>query len=232
MFVKAISHVSKATFPIFSWVQIQNQVTVGVSGTGFFINSSGYFVTAAHLFDTVKPNLTFRYWGNLPEQVTNPAVEIAEVAKDDANDIYIGRVPGVTGNKFLKLADWLPKIGKSVCISGYPLAEITANQAGFDLHNVRRYFQPSFVLDMAKVQNKANGKVRIHDGFLVRDVGLFGMSGGPIFDINGVVLGVQGSVSTRTSTNGQDNITVHNAAAIRSNLIVHLLKTNNVKYNR
>jgi len=40
MFVKSIKIAQSAMFPVFRWDQLaQNQVRVGVAGTGFFINS-------------------------------------------------------------------------------------------------------------------------------------------------------------------------------------------------
>lgn len=233
MFVHSIRLANKAIFPIFAWQQSNNQVGVGVSGTGFFINKDGYFVTAAHVFDAKSKDLTFKYWGKLPEEVINPAIEIEEVARDDANDIFIGKVSGLTPTRYLRLAKWNTKVGQPVCISGYPLAQISyAPATGFQLGAVRRYFQPSFVLDHAKVNSDSNGKIRLHDGFFVRDVGLFGMSGGPIFDEKGFAMGMQGSVSTRESTNGSQNIVVHNAAAVRSNLIIALLSQHNIPYSK
>jgi S1-C subfamily serine protease len=232
MFVDAIRKASKSMFPIFSWDQQPNQLGIGVAGTGFFINSSGYFITVAHLFD--NSNIKYRYWGLLPETITNPAVEIEEVARDDDNDVFVGRVPGIKGNRFLQLASWTPRVGKSVCISGYPMASIGFDQQAkqWQLGGVRRYYQPSFVLDIGQWRSNTNGKIRNHNGFLVRDVGLFGMSGGPIFDIRGNVLGIQGSVATRSSSNGQQSITVYNAAAIKSTAFIELLEKNRIKCNK
>ena len=65
----------------------------------------------------------------------------------------------------------------------------------------------------------------MHDGFLVRDFGLYGMSGGPVFDTSATVVGIQGSVTdVRKSTNGTQTIDVQNAAAIRSERIRDLAK--------
>ncbi len=221
-------------FPIFRVVQLlPQQMQVGVAGTGFFINSRGYFVSVAHVFDEANQNTKFLYIGKLPENLQNPWLEITEVCRDDDADIYIGKIELKTP-EYLRLSKNTPNIGRSVCVSGYPLAEISTDAQGrLEVGRVRRYFQPTFVLDKGvSNSNNRQGRTRKHDGFLVRDVGLFGMSGGPVFDPSGAVVGIQGSVTQpRTSSNGSRTISVENALAIRSNLILGLLKKNKIKAN-
>lgn len=232
MFVKAIKVAKNAMFPIFRFDQLsEQQARIGVIGTGFFINTKGTFVSVAHIFDDSNQSTRFFYLGKLPENLQKPRLEIVEVCRDDQADIYVGRVDLKTSGYF-SLSKTIPEIGRSVCISGYPLAQISMNQqGGLELGGVRRYFQPTFVLDRAVINSKnSQGKIRKHDGFLVRDIGLFGMSGGPVFDVDGVVVGMQGSVTQpRTSTNGSRTISVENALVIRSNLILDLLQQNNIR---
>lgn len=234
MFVKSIKIAQRVMFPIFRWDQLSTQqARVGVVGTGFFINSRGYFVSVAHIFDNIRQDTKFFYLGKLPEDLQNPRLEITEMCRDDDSDIYVGKVDLKTSNYF-RLSKNIPNIGRSVCVSGYPLAQISNNQqGGLGVGGVRRYFQPTFVLDKAVINSSSGqGRTRKHDGFLVRDVGLFGMSGGPVFDPDGVVVGMQGSVTQpRTSSNGNRTISVENALAIRSNLILDFLKKNNIKAN-
>lgn len=210
------------------------QANVGVVGTGFFLNSKGYFVSVAHIFDSSNQNTKFLYIGRLPENLHKPRLEITEMCRDDELDIYVGRIDLKTQNYFY-LSKTIPDIGRSICVSGYPLAQISTNsQGGLELGGVRRYFQPTFVLDKG-IANSDNGqgKIRKHDGFLVRDAGLFGMSGGPVFDTKGIVVGMQGSVTQpRVSKNlSGRTISVENALAIRSNLILDLLKKSKIKSN-
>ncbi|HBB76733.1 MAG: hypothetical protein A2186_01050 [Candidatus Levybacteria bacterium RIFOXYA1_FULL_41_10] len=235
MFVKSIKLVKKAIFPIFRFETLgNNQFKVGVVGAGFFINSNGIFVTVAHVFDDTNKNVSFKYWGILPDKIHNPNLNIVEIVRDNNLDIFIGKIDIKTRN-YLHFQKKIPDIGKSVCIAGYPLAAITDNQqGGLELGGVRRYFQPTFVLDRAVLNTKnLQGLIRTHDGFLVRDFGLFGMSGGPIFDINGVVVGLQGSVtSPRESVSGDGRkISVENGMAIRTELILNVLKKNKIRYS-
>ena len=235
MFVKAIKKISKAMFPIVFTEQVSpTEAKIGVVGTGFFINSDGYFVSAAHVFDNSTPATKFIFSGYLPDTVQNPPIEIKEIARDDTNDIFIGQINIKTPN-FVELSNKPTEIGKTVCVSGYPLANIIADRGIIHLGGVRRYYQPSFVLDYGKI-NLDNGKgtLRTHDGFLVRDIGLFGMSGGPVFDVEGKVLGMQGSVTNpreSISGDGKRKIIVENALAIRSDLVLEVLKSKNIKIN-
>jgi S1-C subfamily serine protease len=233
MFVKAVKISKESMFPIFRWQQQGNQAQVGVTGVGFFINSNGYFASVAHAFDNANQNTKFFFWGRLPEQLQNPRLEIQEIAKDDNLDVFIGKVD-IKSSTYFRLSKNIPGEGRSICISGYPLAQISKNpQGGLELGGVRRYFQPSFVLDkiIINIDNGA-GKIRKHDGFLIRDVGLFGMSGGPVFDKKGIVLGMQASVTNpRESKNAGRTILVENAVAIRAGVIIDLLKEKHIRFN-
>lgn len=221
-------------FPIFRLEKLQqNQGKIGVVGTGFFINSKGVFITVAHIFDSANTNTRFVYWGNLPDKIVNPNKEIREIVKDNNQDIFVGKLD-IKSPGYFHLCKKIPDIGKSVCVSGYPLAVISQNQQGGpELGGVRRYFQPTFVLDRVVVNIKSDtGIIRKHDGFLARDFGLFGMSGGPVFDVNGTVLGMQASVTSPRESRSADGrtISVENACIIRSGLILDLLKKNKIRH--
>jgi hypothetical protein len=233
MFVKSIKMAQSAMFPIFRLDQITNQqARIAVVGTGFFINSHGYFVSAAHVFDNPTLTTKYPYFGRLPDELRENLM-LEEVCRDDDYDVIIGKV-NVRTFKYFHLNDKLPPIGRSVCIGGYPLANITANQqGGIELGGVRRYFQPTFVLDWENANStNQSSRVRKHEGFLVRDVGLFGMSGGPVFTKNGQVIGLQGSVTQpRISSSAGRTITVENALVIKSRIITSLLDKYRIRFN-
>jgi S1-C subfamily serine protease len=224
MFVESIKKAKKAMFPILRVETLpDSRANIAVVGTGFFVNEKGHFISVAHIFDNAPKNAKFFFAGFFPENTINPQQEILEISKDNAADVFIGKANMATPD-FLALSDELPDVGRTVCIAGYPMPEVRLGKdGGIDVGGVRRYFQPTFVLDHGAFPTSMQG--RMHQGFIVRDVGLFGMSGGPVLDVNGVVVGMQAAVTQpRVSSNGTHTISVENAVAIESRSINKTLK--------
>src|SRR6185436_5936986 len=108
MFVKSIKIATDAMFPIFRWDQVTSQQAhVSVGGTGFFINSEGYFVSVAHVFEKPTPTTKFLYVGKLPEEILNPALEIKEIFRDDDLDIFVGKID-LKNTTYFNLAHDIP----------------------------------------------------------------------------------------------------------------------------
>jgi hypothetical protein len=191
MYADAVARITESIFPIF-YIQPQGGL-VGVCGTGFFVDTSGLFLTADHIMAAVPPGSTMYYYGKAPDEICEPAVEIEQVASDPTRDFYLGRVS----------RDYLPPVevsnqavrpGDSVCLSGYPMAVLAISPEGGLVGNVRRYWQPTFVIDAT--QAVVDG--RTYDGYIVQDPCLSGMSGGPVFDLDGKVRGMAAANLTRT----------------------------------
>jgi S1-C subfamily serine protease len=193
MFADAVAKLTASIFPIFFVYEHDDGPVVGVSGTGFFVDDSGLFVTVDHIMNCAPAGSTYYYYGNLPDQLAQPAVEIEQVASDPGRDLYLGRVAR-DRLRAVELSREAVRPGDSVCLSGYPMAEVSINAEGGFVANARRYWQPTFVIDTTQVV--VDG--RVYDGYMVGHPCFSGMSGGPVFDIAGKVRGMAVATVTRT----------------------------------
>jgi hypothetical protein len=149
------------------------------------------------------PGSTLYYYGKVPDEVCEPAVEIECVASDPAHDLYLGRV----------CRDALPAVefsyepvrpGESVCLAGYPMPVLSINSEGHLVGSVRRYWQPTFAIDTTQVVIGP----RMYDGYIVQHACLVGMSGGPVFDVEGKVRGMAAATVSRTVPDPSGSLTV------------------------
>jgi S1-C subfamily serine protease len=194
MFADAVAKLSASIFPIFFAFEQDGNPALSVSGTGFFVDDSGLFVTADHIMTCAPAGSTYYYYGNLPDQLSQPAVEIERVASDPGRDIYLGRVARRDYMRGVELSGETVRPGDSVCLSGYPMAEVSINANRGVVANVRRYWQPTFVLDVTQAVVDS----RVYDGYLVGHPCFSGMSGGPVFDVDGKVRGMAAATVTRS----------------------------------
>jgi S1-C subfamily serine protease len=74
------------------------------------------------------------------------------------------------------------------------MAEVSVTPDGGVVANVRRYWQPTFVVD----EMQAVVGSRVYDGWIVGHPCLSGMSGGPVFDVEGKVRGMAAATVTRS----------------------------------
>jgi S1-C subfamily serine protease len=191
MYADAVAKITESIFPIF-YVQPQSDL-VGVCGTGFFVDDSGLFLTSDHVMASAPPGSTLYFYGKTPDQVCEPAVELELVASHPAQDLYLGRVT----RDYLQpveVSNEPVRPGNSVCLSGYPMAVLDISPQGGLVGNVRRYWQPTFVIDAT--QTVIDG--RTYDGYIVQHSCFSGMSGAPVFDMEGKVRGMAAANLTRT----------------------------------
>lgn len=192
MFADAVAKLTPSIFPIFFTYERDQSPVISVSGTGFFVDNSGLFLTVDHSMTCAPAGSTYYYYGSLPDQLAQPAVEIEPVASDPGRDLYLGRVVRDYGPA-VELSCESLRPGESICLSGYPMAEVSTNAAGGFVAKVRRYWQPTFVVD----ETQAVVDDRIYDGYMVGHPCFSGMSGGPVFDVNGRVRGMAVATVTR-----------------------------------
>jgi S1-C subfamily serine protease len=191
MYAEAVARISESIFPIF-FVRLDGDASfIGVAGTGFFVDDRGLFVTAEHTVADASAGSRLYYYGNVPEGVCEP-VEIECVATDPARDLYLGRVARDHTTP-VAMATEAVRSGDAVCLAGYPMAVPWLPDRGL-AGNVRRYLQPTFVIDEAEV---VIGH-RTYEGYIVQHACLRGMSGGPVFDPRGRVRGMAAATLTRT----------------------------------
>lgn len=194
MYQNAINKIRGSIFPIFYKLISGNLTQLGIVGTGFFVSIDGEFITAYHVTTDAPSGSTLLYSGNVPYSPVTRPIEIEEVYSDSVKDIFIGRVS--QGDlPPLELATENPQPGKSVCLCGYPLPRLSQNPNGIiGVGNVRQYWEPTFVIDSAQ----GTFDNREYHGFITQVKCLSGMSGGPVFDIEGLVYGMSVGSFTRT----------------------------------
>ncbi len=201
MFTKAIQKVRKSIFPIFFF---GHNGTHGSLGTGFFIDEDGHFLTANHVIQALPQGANLAYLGNIPNNSfqSKKPMPIQVLAQDKRTDLALGRIdqerlPPLT------MAEQEALIGQSISLCGYPLPHITSkkltnneNLVGvkLDVSQVRQYWQPTMKMDRIK---KNSFFKKPFDSLITQHPSLPGMSGGPIFDLNGNVVGVNTANATR-----------------------------------
>jgi S1-C subfamily serine protease len=193
MYADAVARITESIFPIFFIKTDGDSCHVGVRGTGFFLDDSGLFLTADHVIAGAPDGSTLYYYGKIPDEVCDPAVEIEHVASDPAHDLYLGRVRR-DGLPPVAISHEPVRPGTSVCLGGYPMPVLSIRPEGGVVGSVRRYWQPTFAIDATQV---VIGK-RIYDGYIVQHSCLVGMSGGPVFDVEGNVRGMAAATVSRT----------------------------------
>ena len=204
MYQDAIESVRDSIFPIFFKARHEGAVQLGVSGTGFFITDDGHFLTACHVITDTPCGSKIFYVGNVPSNPLDAPMEIEEVARDEQKDLFVGRVPD-GGLPALSFLDEAVRPGKSVSLSGYPLSRLSQNPDGsIDVFSVRPFWQPTFVLDGLSVD--VNN--REYRGYMTQHTSLRGMSGGPVFDMTGGIVGMDVATLTRkiTAQDGRETI--------------------------
>lgn len=193
MFADAVATLAASIFPVFYAYENDDGPVVSVSGTGFFVDDDGLFVTSDHIMNCAPPGAGYYYLGNLPDELLQPPLEIERVASDPGRDLFLGRV-GRNDLRAVELSREAVRPGDSVCLSGYPLAEVSLDADRGFVANVRRYWQPTFVID----ETQAVVGERVYDGYIVGHPCFSGMSGGPVFDVEGKVRGMAAGTVTRT----------------------------------
>ena len=220
MYQKAIEKIKQSIFPIF-YNSVQGELTTtGVIGTGFFIDNAGHFLTALHVISAAAANSTLQYRGNIPDHIINPPQLITEIYRDPVRDNFVGKINLQTMAVAFSLDK--PKVGKSVCLCGYPLAQLSYDANGvLNVGSVRQYWQPTYIIDSITVANPGQNYL----GFMTQDISLNGMSGGPVFDMDGIVYGLDTAFLHREiPQQDKPTIQVYNGIVLENHTIADVYK--------
>jgi serine protease Do len=139
------------------------------TGSGFFISPDGYAVTNAHV---VRPEHTTA----LSTQIRTPDGEIYDanvIGADQQTDIALIKVKGRLDFPFVRFADALPRIGDWVIAIGSPF--------GLD---------GTVTTGIVSAEDRDIGYGPYNDFIQIDAPTNQGSSGGPTFDLNGNVIGV------------------------------------------
>jgi S1-C subfamily serine protease len=216
MYQEAFEKIKESIFPIFYILVEEATTQIGLCGTGFFIDDQGHFLTALHVIDAIPPNAIPQYRGNIPDHIQDPPEVITEIYRDPVRDIFLGNI-NLHGTVPVSFNLERPRVGKSVCLCGYPFPRLSNNSDGsLNVREVRQYWQPTFIIDIINVVEQEKNYI----GFMTQDISLNGMSGGPVFDTEGIVYGVDTAFKHREIP--QDNgptVHVHNGIALGNEFI-------------
>lgn len=205
MYEKAIQKVKGSIFPIFS----SGPQSMQVLGTGFFIDEEGHFLTAAHVIQANPRGHKLGHLGNIPfvKFKNKQPAEIEIVYQDTSLDLALGKVDKDI-LPALEFAKESPNIGASIGLCGYPFPNIQKNVNGvtglFDVSAVRQYWQPTILMDYVNPGMLFNKKFK---SFLTQHSSLPGMSGGPVFNMDGAIVGVDLANYTRKVPRTKDIVT-------------------------
>lgn len=210
MYKKSIQIVRGSIFPIF-W--LGHNGDIACLGTGFFIDFEGNFITASHVVSSPPPNGQLVYAGNVPNfNGSGQFIPISISSVDPQKDLASGIInSGALPPLILAMNE--ASLGESISLSGYSMPYIQSiGHRSFELGAVRQYWQPTIKLDEIAPNFLFNNKFK---SFMTQHVSLPGMSGGPIFNLNGEVVGVASANLTRkiARPNGHE-LTVENGIGI------------------
>ncbi|MBT8218913.1 MAG: trypsin-like peptidase domain-containing protein [Bacteroidia bacterium] len=199
MFQKAIAVAKGSIFPIIrthykdgKYANIRS-----VAGTGFFIDSEGHFVTALHVVAGDPSKFKYGHLHNIPYanfSKISPE-EITPIGSDPSRDLFVGKLT----QRLLPPLNVLktnPDLGSSILIGGYPFPKINKVKGIFRFNTVRQFWQPTMIMDYLNMSMLTK---YTYNGFLVSHRTIPGMSGGPVIDTDGNVIGLCTASMSRMS---------------------------------
>lgn len=215
MFVDAITTATSFTFPLIISNKYQDGSISSHLGSFVLLNEEGWIVTAAHIIGETKKHLDHvqEYRNYLhgegvvinPKWILNHSLWfgadhhfISEFHLWPENDLAIGQIknfePSVN-QRYPKIIDSRAvRSGRSLCKLGFPFYEIQASFEGNTFHYSPDIFPiPHFPLDGILTRELSGGSAPWGEikWLETSTPGLLGQSGGPLFDTEGNLWGIQ-----------------------------------------
>ncbi len=199
MFQKAIARAKGSIFPIIRTHYKNGQYANmrSVAGTGFFIDDQGHFVSALHVVSGAPEEFRYGHLHNIPHASFSgiSPEEITIIGKDDQRDLVVGKLSERLLPP-LELVAVDPALGSSIVIGGYPFPRIKKVGEMFVFKSVRQFWQPTMIMDYLSMSLLTKYP---YNGFLVSARTIPGMSGGPVLDVEGRVVGLCTASMSRMS---------------------------------
>ena len=184
----------------------ENEVIPISSGSGFFVNKSGYLVSNYHVVEMCQYVLAVRD-GDL--------LNVKVVASDITNDLIVGKVEELSNNDFLALSSDGAFLGDNVIAAGFPLAGTLSDNL-----KVTR----GIVSSMSGLNNN-------YSEYQIDAAVQSGNSGGPLIDASGNVVGVVVSQLNKYAILREREIIPENVNfAVKSQNVGVFLSANNIDF--
>ncbi len=237
MFEKALEKIKPITKPIV-FISDTGKGVGARNGSYFILNDEGWILTIAHIFNEENIGLKrFDYW------LGEDGVKIAEKYVDFESDIAVARIEpfnpeNIKYYPIIKNPDRLIK-EEPLAFIGYsalkPVASLDSN-GNFTLS----YKRLELIEDEDLVVGNYIGDRTENNGFFLEtsEPSIEGQSGGPLFDRDGIVWGVQSrrakhETTTITVENGIEKrqVSIKECAwSVHPSRIVEFLKKHNIKF--
>lgn len=157
------------------------------NGSGFFINEKGYIATNNHVIEGAK-DIQVEFYQKGIKQIYKAKV----IVTDKQNDLAILKIDGVNFKTLPKLPyvfnTTIKDVGTEVFALGYPIADVMGEEVKF-------------------TDGKISSKTGIQGDIRVYQISVPiqpGNSGGPLFDINGNLVGITSSALNKESFNSEN----------------------------
>ncbi len=184
----------------------ENEVIPISSGSGFFVNRSGFLVSNYHVVEMCQYVLAV---------MDGDLLNVKVVASDITNDLIVGKVEELSNNDFLALSSDGAFLGDNVIAAGFPLAGTLSDNL-----KVTR----GIVSSMSGLNNN-------YSEYQIDAAVQSGNSGGPLIDASGNVVGVVVSQLNKYAILQEREIIPENVNfAVKSQNVGVFLSANNIDF--